>query len=174
MNNRSNSMAILIAFAILVVLGLGVFLFFKDAHRFVQSLDQEIVAILTVILVSTLFMGFSIRRAGKVFGVQRLRLEKKAQCYERFLRAWSNVLAQNSEESTPVKAAIDELDASAEQLKLWASTEVIRQLAAVHVSGASWSKDETNAHAAMEAVVRAMRVDLGQNNLGLGQGDLRM
>lgn len=171
MNNRYDSMAVLLALAALVALGLGVFLFFQDVYQFLKALDQEVTAILMVILISALFIGFSIRRAGRVYGIQRLRLEKKAQCYERFVRAWSNVLARNSEDSASIKTATDELEAAAEQLKLWASVEVIRQLATIRNRGA-WSKDEANVRSAMEFIVRAMRVDLGQNNLRLSPGDL--
>ena len=77
MKTPGNVFSILFVLALLVVLGIGAYLFFQDIYRFLVSFDQQIAAIVTAIIIASLLIALSIRRAGKMSGVRRLRLEKK-------------------------------------------------------------------------------------------------
>ena len=77
MKTPGNVFSILFVLALLVVLGMAAYLFFQDIYRFLVSLDPQIAAIVAAVIIASLLIAQSIRRAGKMSGVRRLRLEKK-------------------------------------------------------------------------------------------------
>lgn len=171
MQSQGNNMAGFLAFVVLAALGLGAFFFFQDAYQYLQGLDRQVTASLVVILITVLYIGLSIRKAGQVHGLQRFQLEKKAECYQRFLRAWSNAAVKAIDDGS-AQTVSNELDAASEQITLWASPGVIKQLVALRNTQSSEISDDLTACTVLAPILLAMRSDLGQHNLGLNEGDL--
>jgi hypothetical protein len=130
-----------------------------------RSLDYTLSAVLLVALIGALVIAGAIRHAGRMLGVNRLRLEKKAELYGRLMAASVRLLEADSDAGGPTGA---ELQAIALELVLWGGSGVLKQLIAVR----SLDPRNPNMKPALENLLRAMRQDLGHNSLGLKQGDL--
>ena len=171
MKTPGNVFSILFVLALLVVLGIGAYLFFQDIYRFLVSLDQQIAAIVTAIIIASLLIALSIRGAGKMSGVRRLRLEKKAEIYEQLIRKCSEGLVRPTPDLPPL-AVSNDLRGAEPRLVLWASTAVLKQFVALRRMDPQISPNDPVKRAVIEKMLREMRRDLGHHNLGLGDNDL--
>ena len=171
MKTPGNVFSILFVLALLVALGIGAYLFFQDIYRFLVSLDPQIAAIVAAILIASLLIALSIRRAGKMSGVRRLGLEKKAEIYGQLIRKWSEDLVQPNPGSPPLGVSNDLREAE-HQLVLWASTAVLKQFIALRRMDPQISPNDPAKRPVIEKMLREMRRDLWQHNLGIGDRDL--
>lgn len=168
MRPTDNVFTVLFGVALLAALGVGGYVLFQHTYGLFTAVDQRLAAILVVTLIAALIIGLSIRRAGHMSGVRRLRLDKKAEGYGRLVEAWSGTLGPQQPRSETSAADPD----VAHHLVLWASPGVLKQVAEYRrLSPGSVSTDPAM-RLAIEKVLREMRNDLGQNNLGLGEGQL--
>jgi hypothetical protein len=171
MKTPGRVLPILFGLALLVVLGIGAYLCFQDIYRFLVSLDPQITAIMAAILIASLLIALSIRRAGKMSGVLRLALEKKTEIYGQLIRKWPEELVRPNPGSPSLKVSNDLREAKS-QLMLWASTAVLKQFSALRRMDPLISPNDPAQRAVIEKMLREMRRDLGQYNLGLGDNDL--
>ena len=171
MKTPGNVFSILFVLALLIALGMGAYLFFQDIYRFLVSLDPQIAAIVAAILIASLLIALSIRRAGKMSGVRRMRLEKKAEIYEQLIRKCSEGLVRPTPDLPPL-AVSNDLRGAEPRLVLWASTAVLKQFVALRRMDPQISPNDPVKRSVIEKMLREMRRDLGQYNLGLGDNDL--
>ena len=171
MSPLRSTFAVLFGFALLVALAVAAYLFFQDIYQYLQALDRQVAAGIVAGLVAALYIGLSIRRAGKFNGVQQLRLKGKAESYSRFLSAWSGTTAEQGGDSQP-EAASAEINAAIRDLLLWAGAGVIKQLRTYLRMNPRMMLSDPASRSHLENLLRAMRSDLGDNSLGLSESDL--
>jgi hypothetical protein len=171
MKSPARGLSIIIGLALLAALAVGAFLFFKDIYRLFVALDPQVAVTVVVALIAALFIALSIRRSGQVSGVRCLRLERKAEIYGHMIQAWSRMSARQHCGSLSEVAAAD-LKAAEQRLVLWASTGVLKQFKAYRRMNPPINPEDPAILPLIEKVLREMRRDLGQHNLGLGDSDL--
>jgi hypothetical protein len=171
MKTPGSTFSILFGLALLVALGIGAYLFFQDIYRYFASLDQQVAAIVAAILIASLLIALSIRRAGKMSSVRRLRLEKKAEIYGQLIRKCFEGLVQPNSGSASHKVSED-LPEVEHRLVLWASTAVLKHFVAYRRMDPQISPNDSVKRSVIEKMLREMRRDLGHHNLGLGDNDL--
>ena len=164
MKTPVSTFSILFVLALLVALGIGAYLFFQDIYRFFASLDQQVAAIVAAILIASLFIALSIRRAGKMSGVRRLGVEKKAEIYRQLIRRWSESRVQPNSGSASHKVSED-LPEVEHQLVLWASTAVLKHFVAYRRMDPQISLNDSVKRSVIEKMLREMRRDLGHPQL---------
>lgn len=172
MSKQNNALAVILAIAMLIGLGFGAYYIAIEIYQYFQDISEERDMILMVVLISTVIIGISISRAGRVHGVQRLRLEKKTQCYERFVKVWCDMATLEPGDTASITAATEALATAIALLKLWASNQVIKQIVILQASSANSIANGNSRNVTIEPVIRAMRTDLGLSNLQLNTGDL--
>lgn len=171
MNASVRLFSILFVLALLVALGMGAYLFFQDIYRFLVSLDPQVAAIVAAILIASLLIALSIRRAGKMSGVRRLGLEKRAEIYGQLIRKCSEGPVRPNSGPGSHKVSED-LRGAEHRLVLWASTAVLKQFVAWRRMDPQISATDPVKRSVIEKMLREMRRDLGQYNLGIGDNDL--
>ena len=171
MNPPNSTFAVLLGLALLAALAAGAYLFFQDIYQLLQTLDRQVAAGIVAGLVAALYIGLSIRRAGQVSGLQQLRLSRKSESYARFLAAASR-MPPEQDDGTRSEAAPSKVEAATGDLLLWAGTGVIKQLVAYRRANPRMVLSDPTSHSNLENLLRAMRTDLGENNVGLGEKDL--
>lgn len=171
MKTSGQLFSILVVLALLIALTIGAYLFFQDIYRFLVSLDQQTTAIVAGVLIGSLLIGLSIRRAGKMSGVRRLGTEKRADIYRQLIQKWSESPVRSKPGSATHKLSENRY-ALEHQLALWASTAVLKQYVALLRMDPQISINDPAKRLVLEKMMREMRRDLGHHNLGLGDNDL--
>lgn len=171
MKTSGHLFSILVVLALLIALTIGAYLFFQDICRLLVSLDQQTTAIVVGVLIGSLLIGLSIRRAGKISGVRRLGTEKRADIYRQLIQKWSESPVRSNPGSATHKLSENRY-AVEHQLALWASTAVLKQYVALRRMDPQISINDPAKRLVLEKMMREMRRDLGQYNLGLGDNDL--
>jgi len=165
MNQLATLVSILLGLALLAAVAFGGYYLFLQTYDLFRGLDYALTAILLVALIGTLMIAGAIRYAGRMLGVNQLRLEKKAELYARLMAASVRLLESDSDNEGQTGA---ELEAVALELACWGGSSVLKQFSALQ----SLDPQSPAMKTALESLLRAMRRDLGQSNLGLNQGDL--
>jgi len=167
MTARRNAGPVVVALAIVVVIGLGAILVGAEVLGFLGTLTADTAAIVVAMLLGALIIGGAVRHAGTASGLRRLRQERKAEAYLRTLAFLAHGDIQGGQEETT-----DDWAAVRRDLALWAGTGVLKRLVAVDGGGENPDLDDPNVRSAIDMLIREMRQDLGQTNLTLKQGEL--
>ena len=161
---------VLLSVGFLIASAIGGYVLLVQTYGLFANLDQSLIAVLAVVLIGTFVIAISIRRAADAQGEQRLRFEKKAQCYQRLIETWREVLSQPT--GPQAKEAMAAFQATEQQLVLWASSNVIKQFAKCRRMNPQTTLTDPAMHLAVENVLREIRRDLGQNSMGIKEDDL--
>jgi hypothetical protein len=156
---------VVIGLALVAAAAFGGYYLFLQVYDLFRGLDSALMAILLVALISALIIGNGLHHIGQMQSVNRLRLEKKAELYGRIITACFRLLKTGSEAN---RRAAAELEAAGQQLVLWGRVSVLKQFTVMQ----SFDPQSAEFEEELENLLRAMRRDLGQSNLGLYQGDL--
>ena len=171
MKTPSNTLQITVALLLLTLLIDGIYFLSRDMLSWLSSLDHQLAAILLMVLLASLVIAFGIRRSGYISGVQRFRMEKKAESYSRLIDVWFRVIPRQRSKSLSDKVGV-ELDVAQRQMMLWATPRVIKSAIEFERLCHKEPLEPALLQSAMEQMVREMRNDLGHSNLGLADGDL--
>ena len=159
-------LGIILALGLLAALAIGGYFLVIWTYELFSGLDQEVRAVAVVVLVGTLIVAIAIRRAGEMHGLRRMGLEKKAEQYGRLI-----AVLQEAGGSEAGEVGADP-KAAEQQLVLWASSGVLKHLAAYRSLTAHADARDPAVRSALERLLREMRRELGRNNMWLGEGDL--
>lgn len=170
MSQPRNAASILLAMLFLGGLVTGAFYFFRWLFSAIGAGEEPYVAIVVAVLVVVVVLVAGIRRAGRSKETDPFRFEKKAAAYQRLIDVWAAAISDNEFLRSENERLA--LETALREVTLWGSSEVIRHLRQLSQKTSPIDIHDTQVRAALENVLRAMRRDLGQNNLVLQKGDL--
>ena len=162
MNLRINWSIVTAVIVLLAILGVGAWYFFGMLIAIFSGLEQSLTAILVTTLLAAAILAFGLQRIGRRVNADQLH-QHKAHAYGRLLAALMGITDRGT------RVDLRELQAAEQELLLWGSSAVIRSYTVLRSLG--WpldlSEPESEVSFLLEKLVRDMRKDLGQYNLGL-------
>jgi hypothetical protein len=175
MENSSNLKSITVAVALLFALGWGIYLFISALVTKLSTIEGDLSKTL-VASAATVTVAVTTLAFGKLWEQrQKLRQdlrEKKIPIYEDQLKTLFRVMmAEKRGEKPPSEQEIMRAFSQfTERLIVWGSSDVIR--AWVEFRTKPFGDDPQAGLLRIEAILRAIRKDLGENLTGLKHGDL--
>ena len=171
-----NLLAVLLGFALLSLLVIGVYIALRLVVQLFTDLEEHTASMIYAAVVAALFSAVLIvlivQSGEKRKSLDRLR-EQKAQSYRCFLTAWSSTLSQAAHlgEQPPLHRE-DNLHVAEQQLLLWGSNHVIKHYVAYRQHETLNNLRDSAVVQFIDKVLQEIRKDLGQSNIGIQTGDL--
>lgn len=175
---------VLLSLVVLALIGCGLFLTIRFSWRAFASLDKQIAAA-TVVASGTVLVSVITVVLGKQFEkkreIEQQHRIQKIEIYEAFMERMFKMLQlgttkQSAKSARSVPIGEDDLtEFLAEftrKLILWGGHPVIKQYVALRAFGLKPAPPDPRIILQFEAVLFAIRRDLGHSNRGLAEGDL--
>lgn len=167
MTPARNAGPVVVALAIVAAIGVGAIFLGGEAVRVLSTLTADTAAVVVALLLGAVIVAGAVRSAGNASGPRRLRLERKADAYARAL-----AILGNGEIPEVQTGGGDDWVQVRRDLALWASIGVLRRLAELPDAGGNQVPTGSDSGTGLDMLIRDMRQDLGQANLGLKAGQL--